>query len=300
MSSAILIENLSKSYSAGPLAKKHVALNGISLAVEQGEAFGFIGPNGAGKSTTIKILTGALQATSGTASINGLNVNDPACRRSVGYVPENPWLFDYLTPLEIVEMGMCAHGLATGKSARARSMEWLARFGLERAAKKKIREFSKGMAQRTALAHAFALNPKLLILDEPLSGLDPLGRREVMDVIEEFHQKGGTVFFSSHVLYDVQRLANRYGLIHEGKLRTIQTPQQIMSGDDQIQVFSCGETELTFAIPLGGMRWRSEIRRSDLWGSLEALKQAGHEVLEIKPSTSLEDVFVNLTKRSIT
>ena len=223
MSSAIEIHELHKTYARRWSSQPFEALKGVSLQVSEGEVFGFIGPNGAGKSTLIKILTGVMRPTAGGASLFGVDVTDSAARRGLGYVPENPSLPDYLTPLEILGMGLTLHRRQL-VDARRHCMSWLERFGIGEVANKTVRGFSKGMAQRTALAHALAVEPRLLILDEPLSGLDPVGRRDVVEVLVDYKKNGGTIFLTSHVLHDVERLADRFGLIHQGKLLTVRSP----------------------------------------------------------------------------
>ncbi|MCK9283317.1 MAG: ABC transporter ATP-binding protein [Rhodocyclaceae bacterium] len=288
---AISIENLVKTYprswASGPVA----AVRDISLTVKSGEVFGFIGPNGAGKSTTIKILTGAMAATGGSVSLFGTPVDRPEARRGMGYVPENPSLPDYLSPLEILQMALELHGLGL-PNARAHCMAWLERFELAHVATTTIRTFSKGMAQRTALAHALVVNPRLLILDEPLSGLDPVGRRDVVDVLAEYKRNGGTIFLTSHVLHDVERLADRFGLIHKGVLMTIDSPTELVSNEPMYTVRSVGHAALSGLRAEASGRWSAEVAGAELWPLLERLKSAGHQLVEVKPSLTLETAFM--------
>lgn len=188
MNAAISVSNLRKTYPRSWASPPFEALKGISLSIEAGETFGFIGPNGAGKSTTIKILTGVMSPSEGTASLFGVDVSDPESRRGLGYVPENPSLPDYLTPYEILSMGLKLHRRRPA-GARAHCMAWLERFGLADVANKVVRGFSKGMAQRTALAHAMAVEPRLLILDEPTEGIQPNVVREIGRVIRRLNQE---------------------------------------------------------------------------------------------------------------
>jgi ABC-2 type transport system ATP-binding protein len=178
-------------------------------------------------------------------------------------------------------------------------MKWLERFGLGEVANKVVRGFSKGMAQRTALAHAMAVEPRLLILDEPLSGLDPIGRREVVDILSEYRQQGGTIFLTSHVLHDVERLADRFGLIHKGELRAVRTPGELVGEDERVLVRSAGAAAvLDGMLAEPGGRWVIEVSRTGLWETLRALESAGHSLLEIKPTLSLETAFLNVVKGS--
>ena len=298
MNVAISISNLKKTYPRKWASPPFEALKGISLSIEAGETFGFVGPNGAGKSTAIKILTGVMSPSAGTASLFGVDVSDPESRRGLGYVPENPSLPDYLTPLEILSMGLELHRRKP-PDARAHCMKWLERFGLGEVANKVVRGFSKGMAQRTALAHAMTVEPRLLILDEPLSGLDPIGRREVVDILSEYRQQGGTIFLTSHVLHDVERLADRFGLIHKGELRAVRAPGELVGEDDRVLVRSTGSASVLDGMQAEpGGRWVIEVPRTSLWDTLRALESGGHALIEIKPTLSLETAFLHVVKGS--
>jgi ABC-2 type transport system ATP-binding protein len=291
MTAAITITDLYKTYPRGWASPAFDALKGVSLTVEQGEVFGFIGPNGAGKSTTIKILTGVMLPTRGSAALFGVDVTEAESRRGLGYVPENPSLPDYLTPLEILSMGLQLHR-CTVSNPKAHCLDWLERFGLATVANKVVRGFSKGMAQRTALAHALAVNPRLLILDEPLSGLDPIGRRDVVGILSDYKLNGGTIFLTSHVLHDVERLADRFGLIHQGELKTIQSPNELVGDDEMVTVRSAGSQPVPGMTAESGGRWFVELSRSALWSALRDIEQAGHVLIEIKPTLSLESAFM--------
>jgi ABC-2 type transport system ATP-binding protein len=291
MTSVISIAELRKTYPRSWTSPPFEALKGISLTVEEGEVFGFIGPNGAGKSTAIKILTGVMLPTAGSAALFGVDATLPEARRGLGYVPENPSLPDYLTPLEILSMGLALHGRRPDQPDR-HCMRWLERFGLGDVARKVVRSFSKGMAQRTALAHAMAVEPRLLILDEPLSGLDPIGRRDVIDVLDDYRRQGGTIFLTSHVLHDIERLADRFGLIHQGQLRAVSTPAELAGGDDQLTIRSMGTVPVAGMVEETAGRWTMKLPRSEVWAMLEALRAAGHTLIEVKPTLSLESAFM--------
>lgn len=286
---AIEIVELKKTYPRTLTNSPFEALKGISLSVAVGEVFGFIGPNGAGKSTTIRILTGAMNPSSGSAALFGKPLWDPEARRGLGYVPEVPSLPDYLTPLEILQMGMQLHGVTEG---RQHCMRWLERFGLGHVANKVVRGFSKGMLQRTVLAHALSVRPRLLILDEPLSGLDPIGRRDVVDILSEYANGGGTLFFTSHVLHDVERLAHRYGLIHQGRMSAVRSPAELLGVDEMVTIRSAGETPLAGFKQEAPGRWFIEVPRGAMWQQLHALEAAGHSLLEVRPVLSLEAAFM--------
>ncbi len=291
MTGAISIEGLSKTYPRSWASPAFEAVRGLSLEIPQGEVFGFIGANGAGKSTTIKMLTGVLKPSSGQAKMFGLDVREHAARKGLGYVPENPSLYDYLSPLEFLSMGLALHG-AGMSDANAHCMRWLERFSLAAVANKRIRSFSKGMVQRVALAHAMAIKPRLLILDEPLSGLDPVGRKEVVDILGEFRNSGGTIFLTSHVLHDIERLADRFGLIHQGQLMTVQSPADLLLDDQTLTIRSAGEQAVAGLVAETQGRWRIDVRRDQVWSVLEALHAAHHSVLEIRPAMTLESVFM--------
>ena len=296
MTLAIDIHDLRKTYPRRWASPPFEALKGVSLTVAEGETFGFIGPNGAGKSTLIKILTGVVRATTGTAQLFGVTVDNSAARTGLGYVPENPSLPDYLTPLEILGMGLALHKRQVANN-KMHCMQWLERFGLGDVANKTVRGFSKGMAQRTALAHALAVQPRLLILDEPLSGLDPIGRREVVDILAEYRQQGGTIFLTSHVLHDVERLADRFGLIHKGELRAVRSPAELAGEDDYVLVRSQGAAAVLAGMqPEPGGRWVIDAPRTALWQTLHALEAAGHVIIEVKPTLSLETAFMHVVK----
>lgn len=291
--SSLVIETseLGKVFKTPWMRKKITAVADVSLKVSQGESFGFIGPNGAGKSTTIKILMGSLRPTSGQAKLNGLECSDPKSRIGVGYVPESPYLYDYLTPLETLEMGCKLHHVRE-QNSRAYCMDWLEKFSLAHVASRKIRTFSKGMAQRTALAYALAVRPRLLVLDEPLSGLDPVGRKEVIDILMDYRIQGGALFFSSHVLYDVERLADRFGLIHQGRLTTVQSPAELVGETSMMVVRSLGETVVAGMVGDSFGHWYAEIEQNRLWPLLDLLRTSGHSIVEVRPKISLETAFM--------
>lgn len=295
MSALVRVERLSKTYPGGWRQKPVQVLDDISFEVAQGEVFGFIGPNGAGKSTTIKILLGLVQSSGGSATLFGRSVDDPESRRGLGYVSENPSFPDYLSPLEILRMAVGVSKVSVVDPVR-HCQEWLDKFGIGNVANKLVRGFSKGMVQRTALAHALALKPRLLILDEPLSGLDPLGRRDVVDILAAYRRDGGTIFLTSHVLHDVERLADRFGLIHQGRLRSIQSPAQIVGDGESLLVRTMGEQALAGMSEDAPGRWFIEVPRGELWDRLEAIRQANHVLLEVKPTLSLEHAFLRATR----
>lgn len=216
--SVIVVKELRKTFVKGFWRKRHVALRGASFVVEPGEIFGFLGPNGAGKTTTLKILMGLIKADSGDAMMFGKPCGDPATRRRVGYLPESPYFYDHLTANELLDMMGALYGIDVA-TRRARARKLLERVGIAHAAKRPLRSYSKGMLQRAGLAQALIAEPELVVLDEPMSGLDPIGRREVRDMIAELRSDGTTVLVCTHVLADAVTLCDRVGIVVGGVVR---------------------------------------------------------------------------------
>src|SRR6201987_5292187 len=204
-----------------------MSLENLNMQVESGEVFGFLGPNGAGKSTTIKLLMRLIFPTSGTARILGKPIEDGAMHQDIGYLPEQPYFYDYLTAAELLDYFARIHNLR-GAERRERVDRMLKKVGLETARKIQLRKYSKGMLQRVGLAQAILHDPRVVILDEPMSGLDPLGRREVRDIILELKREGRTILFSTHILSDAEMLCDRVGVIAGGKLRGVGAPKSIV------------------------------------------------------------------------
>ncbi len=214
----IVTENLTKSYPSGwPGRPPFVALDGLSLNVGRGEIFGFLGPNGAGKTTTLKILLGLVRPTSGSAFLLGQPAGDVATRRRIGFLPESPYFYDYLTAEEF--LGFYGQLAGLDRSAiTQRVTDLLGLVGLAEARTRQLRKFSKGMLQRVGLAQALIHDPELIILDEPMTGLDPVGRKQVRDLILSLRDCGKTVFFSTHILHDVEMICDRVGIVMKGRL----------------------------------------------------------------------------------
>ena len=284
----IEVQGLHKAFKSKGKAVK--ALADVTFKVESGQSVGFIGQNGAGKSTSIKILFGALRADAGQALLMGRTADDPRSRQGVGYVPENPYLYDQLTPREVVSSGLRLHGIK-GPENRQRTEYWLERLDIAYAADKRIRNLSKGMTQRTALAHAFAIQPQLLVLDEPMSGLDPVGRRQVADLMQEYRQGGGTLFFCTHILHDVERLADRFIMIHKGRIRTQQSIADMLASQNMLVVRYYGTRALPGFVEDAGMIWKGLCERSEIPSTLANIAQAGGTLLNAHPQNSLEELF---------
>ncbi len=232
MENIVEIEGLSKDYEVGFWRKRKVrALDDLSLSVKPGGIFGFLGGNGAGKTTTIKILMGLLFPTEGSAKILGSPIDDVKMRSRIGYCPENPYFYDYLTPLELLDYFGQLFGLdASVRSSRSEDL--LNAVGLEEVAwKRQLRKFSKGMQQRVGLAQALINEPEIVFLDEPMSGLDPVGRREIRELIAGLKAKGTTVFMSTHILSDVEALCDEVAILRKGRLFATGDLQELLSRD---------------------------------------------------------------------
>jgi ABC-2 type transport system ATP-binding protein len=226
--SVVEIENLTKDFSIGFWKKRPIrALDSLCLQVHQGEIFGFLGPNGAGKSTTIKILMHLLHPTSGKARILGEPVDKVPMHQRIGYLPENPYFYDYLTPAELLTYMGRLFGLRRAELSR-RVDALLESVGLREVRNLQLRKFSKGMVQRIGIAQALIHDPEIVFLDEPMSGLDPLGRMDVRRIITSLKAKGVTVFFSSHVLPDVEALCDRIAILNKGTLQETGTLDEIL------------------------------------------------------------------------
>src|SRR5438067_6028166 len=226
---AIEILGLEKNYMVGFWRKRcKRALQPLNLTVEDGEIFGFLGPNGAGKTTTLKLLMGLVFPTAGTARILGHDWTDPKVKAQIGFLPEQPYFYDYLTAHELLDYYGQLSGVPA-KDRKRRIEEVLALVGLTDVKGVQLRKFSKGMLQRAGIAQAILHTPKLVFFDDPMSGLDPLGRREVRDLMEQLKHEGKTVFFSTHILSDAEALCDRVAIIHKGELRGVGAVEDLTS-----------------------------------------------------------------------
>jgi ABC-2 type transport system ATP-binding protein len=297
---ALEIKGLSKSYRVGHLRpRRRPALHDLTLAVPRGEIFGYLGPNGSGKTTTLKVLMGLVFADSGGAHILGRPLDDPRCRERVGYLPEHPYLYDYLTPSEYLDYVGRLFGMDRG-ARRARAKELLERVGLSSSAGMPLRRFSKGMLQRMGLAQALINSPDLVFLDEPMSGLDPIGRRLVREMILDLRAQGRTVVFSTHILTDAETLCDRVALLREGRLVAVGRIDEILkidishmevliSGLDEARVAALGDVQHRHRV---GERWTLHVRESSLGALIRAVEEAGGRILSVQPvRQSLEDFF---------
>jgi ABC-2 type transport system ATP-binding protein len=296
LTSVLEFVSVSKIFRTG--RKEVQALRNVSFSVREGEVFGFIGPNGAGKSTTIKIMLDVIGEYAGDVRIFGVPAREAMARKGVAYVPESPALYEQFSPLEILRMGLDMYGMRHADADKW-CMGWLERFSIAHAAKRRVRQLSKGTVQRVALAHAMVVSPRMLVLDEPLSGLDPVGRKDVVDILSEYKRGGGAIFFTSHVLHDVERLADRFGLIHKGELRALKAPADLMAEDERVLVRSQGQSAVLPGMqPESAGRWVTEVARTTLWDSLRILEAAGHVLIEIRPTLSLETAFMHIVREA--
>ena len=298
---AIKTEGLSKTYLKGLRQRKVLALNNLSLTVADGEIFGFLGPNGAGKSTTIKLLCDLIRPSSGRATILGEDVREPATRRHIGYLPENPSYFGFLTAWELLEFHGKIHGMSSGP-IRERGEELLAMLKLIHAAQRQLRTYSKGMVQRVGIAAALIHDPRILIFDEPMSGLDPPGRKLVADLMLEMRDRGKVVFFSTHILHDVEVICDRIGIITDGELQFCGTlPDVISESFDSYEVLlRRAEQEQVAAMEHDGYaavifedKIKVGVPKGDLVAFLASFMHKDMELISIEPKRfSLEDFFM--------
>ncbi len=298
----IVVDRLEKEFRIGFWMKRVEAVRGISFRVRRGDIFGFLGPNGAGKTTTIKMLTGLIRPSAGSATLMGHPVESFSARRAIGFLPENPYIFPYLTPLEFVEMCGRLSGLR-GRALRSRAREVLGRTGVLYAADRPARRLSKGMLQRTGLAAALVADPELLILDEPMSGLDPVGRKEVKDLIIEERAAGRTIFFSTHILGDVETLCDSVTILRKGEVVVQGKLDELLRRDEKrVSVVLRGADDgfeafvatLSKNVLRAGGRLRVELEsEASLAELLRRALDRGLIVEEVAPRhETLEEIFV--------
>lgn len=308
MNEIVEIENLTKDYEVGFWRKRKVrALDGLSLTVNQGEIFGFLGANGAGKTTTMKLLMTLIFPTDGSARILGHDIGETSMHSRIGYLPENPYFYDYLTALEF--LNFCGQIFGFSKSERSRrAKDLLARVRLnENRWNTQLRKFSKGMLQRVGLAQALINDPEVVFLDEPMSGLDPIGRREVRDLISALRQEGKTVFMCSHILSDIEVLCDRVAILKGGRLAHVgylDELRQQVAGRDTMEVVVCGTDETTlqhhlpneneFKVNSTPTGLRIELTdEKDVDVVISALRKANGTLVSVQPvRQSLEELFL--------
>jgi len=301
------IEGLTKVYRRGFFGRPFKALDTLDLEVEEGQIFGFLGPNGAGKTTTMKLLLGLIFPTSG----NGWLLGEPIGRRTVsqriGYMPENPSFYRFLSGLEFLKFcgKLC---LLNRKTSNSRANELIELVGLGHAKNARIGEYSRGMLQRVGLAQSLMSDPQLLLLDEPLSGLDPIGRKEISDVILQLGQKGKTIFFSSHILSDVETLCDRIAILNKGILRSVGKVSELVGAKIRsivMEVEGIPEDKVKEIEPLatrvqdmGASHFRLEVANQDSVNRVISIATSAQaKVISIVPQKeSLEDYFLREIK----
>ncbi len=290
-----ILEFISVSKTFRQRRKAVAALHEVSFSVKEGEVFGFVGPNGAGKSTTIKIMLDVIRDYVGSVKIYGKDAREAEARHGVAYLPESPVLYEQFTPLETLRMALRMYGIRK-KNEHQWCMQWLERFSVDTYAQRRIRHLSKGNVQRVALAHAMVVSPKLLVLDEPLSGLDPVGRKDVIDILAEYKNNGGAIFFTSHVLHDVERIADRFGFINEGELLTTRSPRDLMSenADRFVIRYRSNSGSVIDGKALKDGEYEIELEQKNMPDWLTRLNAENGSVISIKSAVSLEKVFFRI------
>ena len=305
MAAAIEIQNLTKDYEVGFWRKRKLrALDGLSLSVEPGQIFGFLGANGAGKTTTLKLLMGLIFPTGGAARILGRDIGDTSMHARIGYLPENPYFYDYLTAREFLTY--CAQLFGQNSSARGRrTEELLALVNLEKKSwDRQLRKFSKGMLQRVGLAQALVNDPLIVFLDEPMSGLDPVGRREVRDLIASLRTQGKTVFMCSHILSDIEVLCDNVAILKGGRLAHAGSLDELRARESAlIEVIVTGADAATMNQQLGSAAkvtttasgLRIEVAdEKEVDEVIAVLRKANGKLVSVQPvRQSLEELFIS-------
>src|SRR6266536_1901028 len=305
---AIEILGLEKTYMVGFWRKRPKrALLPLHLTVQEGEIFGFLGPNGAGKTTTLKMLMGLVFPTAGIARILGHEWTDPEIKAQIGFLPEQPYFYDYLTAHELLDYYGQLSGVPA-KDRKRRVEEMLVRVGLTDIKGVQLRKFSKGMLQRVGIAQAILHDPKVLFFDEPMSGLDPLGRREVRDLMEQLKHEGKTVFFSTHILSDAEALCDHVAIINKGELRGVGAVEELTSSvQGKVEIVWKGAQTPASMKALGaefhvtGETVRAIIPEAQQDAAIDALRRERLCLIAITPlRTSLEAYFVEQLQHSQT
>lgn len=302
---ALSIEGLSKIYRSGFIPRRRTALQDVTFDVNEGEIFGFLGPNGAGKTTTIKVVVGLLRATAGKVFVYGAPTGSIEAKRRIGFLPENPSFYQYLRGSEFLEF--CADLCDVPREvSRGRIPQLLRMVGLFPAPTVPIRKYSKGMVQRLGLAQAMVNDPALLILDEPLSGLDPIGRKEFRDIILEFRRQGKTIFFSSHILQDAEMICDRAAILVGGRIRRCGSIEELTTTDIsgyEISVSGCDRERVAGIGHVVAVQDDTVFLRVDgsaaLDRALAEIRSSSGRIVSVVPiRRTLEDVFLTEVEQS--
>lgn len=303
MGKVLELENVHKAYKLGFIPKKKPVLKGISFHVNEGEIFGYLGPNGAGKTTTIKCILNLIFPDSGRITIFGQDSLKPRARQKVGFLPENPYFYDYLTGREFLAFYADLLGIQ-GQLREEKIKYFLKLVGMERAADLQLRKYSRGMLQRIGLAQALLNDPALVILDEPMGGLDPIGRKEFRDIIVNLKKEGKTVFLSSHILQDIEMICDRVAIILAGEIinqgylgdlisEKVLFTEVIIAGVPAVEFNHLGES-----ISSSGDRVLLKVYEEEKIDQVISLvQQKKGKIISLIPRTeTLEDIFVNMVK----
>ncbi len=296
----LLADNLAKTFRLGFFRKRIEAVKQASFAVQRGEIFGYLGPNGSGKTTTLKMMMGLVFPSSGRAEVLGRPVPDRQAKRRLGYLPETPYFYDYLTPEEFLDLvgALCDLPRAERRSRANRLIE---RVGLGAARGRPLRKFSKGMLQRIGIAQALMGDPEVVVLDEPMTGLDPIGRKEIRDLMLELKGEGRTILYSTHILPDVEMTCDRVAMIFAGRVRSVGPLSELLTARViSTEVCLRPGAEALPDLPPGARRSESpdgliiELpEQADVDAYLRAAMAVGARVLSLTPRReSLEDLFV--------
>lgn len=286
--------NINKIYRTGFwLNQKVQSLTNFSLSVRQGETFGLLGPNGAGKTTLLKILLGVIRPTSGRAVLLGRPIGDRATKQKVGYLPENPYFYDFLTAWEFLEfVGSLFQIPASKQKQRIPQLLDLVGLAQKTAKKKQLRQYSKGMMQRVGMAQALINDPELVFFDEPMSGLDPLGRYQVREIILSLKEQGKTIFFNSHVLTDVEQICDRIAILARGELICVGSLEEILGSANVYQVVVKGGTESQLEEWITGLKLEDNLWHGQLKGDPQAF-------IDHLPALDIQLINLNLARASL-
>jgi ABC-2 type transport system ATP-binding protein len=299
----IRVDGVVKDFRPGFGLRRKRVLHGVTFQVHEGEIFGFVGPNGAGKTTTLKILMGLIRPTEGSASILGRDVAESEFRNQIGFLPENPYFYPFLTAREILDFYARLSGVDSSRRA-ARVDELLEVVNLSYAADTRLRTYSKGMLQRVGVAQALVNDPEVVFFDEPMSGLDPIGRKEIRDILLSLRAAGKTVFMTTHILHDVEMICDRVAIIVKGAIRHLGCiedflPDSTVSTDivlSQLPADTATDLEENFSVEMRGLGDRIEatVLEKQVSEVLDAALTAGARVVSVTPHrSSLEEVFLN-------
>ena len=303
----VRVESIVKDFRPGLGIRAKRVLHGVSFSVREGEIFGFVGPNGAGKTTTLKILMGLIRATGGSARILGREVGDAAYRAHIGFLPENPYFYAFLSAREILRFYARLSGVE-GREVEARVEAFIDQVGLSDAADARPGTYSKGMLQRVGIAQALIHDPQVVFLDEPMSGLDPIGRKDIRDIILRLKSEGRTVFMNTHILNDVEMICDRVAIIVKGRIRYEGPIRDFLKEDElrsDIVLADLPEPaaqaiarDFTARVQTVGEQVEVQVREGQVRPLLEAALEAGAEVLSVTPNRiSLERVFLEAVER---